>query len=518
MPGPPVPVTGELDPADLERVARDGAPVTLDPAALTRMQATSDAVARAAAGGRPIYGMTTGLGSRVTEPVDGTAEAELSRRTIRGRATAVGDPLGRELTRAAMAVRLNGLCTGGAGARPAVAQALADMLNHGVHPAIPASGSVGAADLCLMAHVGLGLIGEGRAELDGEWLDAGAALARAGLEPLDLGPRDGLAICSSSAVSIGAAVLDLLDGRRDLQALQVSAALAMEGFRAGVSPLDARVAAARPAPGQEWAAAGLRALLAGGELTQPGAARRLQDPLSFRCVSPLHGALQAALGWLDDALAPELAAAADNPVVLGGDGEIVPTGNFSSPALALALDAAAIAVAQVAHAAAERVARLTESRLSGLPAGLAPEGSRRSGMAPLGKTAHALVLEIRQRAAPVAIHSMVLADGVEDDTTGAAQAAIRLGESFGRLRRLAALELLVAAQAVDLAGVAGRLGAGTRAAHRAVRELVPTLAEDRPLGGEVERIAAGLIAGGGLLRRTGEAAGPPVGAVAAARP
>ncbi len=516
-------VTGDdLDPAAVRAIAREGAEVVIDDAARERMARSSAVVRRAAAAGRPVYGVTTGLGSRVVEAVSDAAGAEFSLRTIRGRATAVGEPLDRELTRAAMAVRLNGLCAGGAGTGPAVADAFADALNRGVHPVIPRTGSVGAADLCLMAHVGLGLIGEGDCELHGERLDGAEALRRAGLEPVALGPKDGLAICSSSAVSSGAAALALVDGEACLEAVQVSAALSMEGFRANLSPLDPRSVAARPAPGQAWAASGLRALLHGGELTQDGAARRVQDPLSFRCASQVHGSLRTALDLLAAALAPDLNGAADNPLVLvdpegesPADGEIISTGNFQGPALALALDAVGIAVAQVAHGAAERQARLKVTRHSGLPCNLVPAdpdrvAATRSGMAPLSKTAHALVLEIRHRAAPLAIHGMVGADGVEDDSTGAAQGALRLGEQLTRLRQLVALELLVGAQAVDLAGAGGAvsLGDGTLAAHRCVREIVPTLVEDRPLGPEVDRLDRTILATGALLARTRAAATP----------
>ncbi len=448
----------------------------------------------------PVYGVTTGLGSRVVDTLDAAEAAAYSLRTIRGRAMAVGEPLDVELTRAAMAVRLNGLCAGGAGAEIAVADGLAALLNAGVHPCVPRSGSVGASDLCMLAHVGLVLIGEGEAELDGELLPGGVALARAGLQPVTLGAKDGLAICSSSAVSSGVAALALVDGESCLHAAQVSAALAMEGFRANLSPLDERVVAARPAPGQRWAAARLRELLAGGSLTEPGAARRLQDPLSFRCTSQIHGSLRTALDQLEAALEPELNGAADNPLVLIADGEIVSTGNFHVPALALALDTAAIAVAQIAAAVCERPARLRTQRLSGLPPGLTQGGPAHAGVSPLHKTAQALTLEIRHLAAPVAIHSTVGADGVEDDSTGAAQAALRLREQLAKLRLLVAIELLVAAQAVDLASPA-RLGRGTAAAQRCVREFVEPLVDDRPLGIEVERLAREALATGELLAR-----------------
>jgi histidine ammonia-lyase len=501
-------ITGrDLDPAALCAIARNGASVVIAAAARERMQAANAVVRRAAESDRPVYGVTTGLGARATEAVQDADGGEFSLRTIRGRATAVGEPLSRELVRAAMAVRLNGLCAGGAGAGPAVADALADLLNHRVHPEVPRSGSIGAADLCLMAHVGLGLIGEGRAELDGEWMDGAEALTRAGLAPVVLGPKDGLAICSNSSVAIGAAALVLADGEAALGALQVSTALSMEGFRANLSPLDSRAVAARPAPGQAWSAEGLRALLHDGSLSRTPAdgARRVQDPLSYRCASQVNGALRTALDHLAQALEPDLNGAADNPLVLAGDKQILSTGNFQAPALALALDATAIGIAQVAHGAAERQARLTTSALSGLPRNLVPDGTTRSGVAPLSKTAHALLLEIRHLAAPLAIHAMVTADGVEDDSTGATQAALRVAEQFGRLRSLIAIELLVAAQAVDVAGTGRELGQGTLAAHRCVREVVPTLGEDRPLGREVTRLERAVLASGSLADRVSSA-------------
>jgi histidine ammonia-lyase len=500
-------ITGrDLDPVSLSAVARDGAPVVIDPGARARIEAAQAVVERAARAGRPVYGVTTGLGSRVVEAVAGADAAAFSLRTLRGRAVAVGEPLAGELTRAAMAVRLNGLCAGGAGAGPAVADGLAGLLNARVNPIVPRTGSIGASDLCMLAHIGLTLIGEGDAELDGERLPAAQALRRTGLEPVALGPKDGLAICSSSAVSAGVAALALLDGEACLAAAQVSAALAMEGFRANLSPIDPRVVAARPAPGQAWAAAGLRALVAEGSLTAPDGARRLQDPLSFRCASQIHGALRVALDLLAGALAPELNGAADNPLVLSSDDEILSTGNFHVPALALALDAMAIAVAQVAAPLGERPARLRAEPLSDLPANLVAGDATCSGMAPLTKTAQALTLEIRHLAGSFAIHATVGADGVEDDSTGAVQAALRVRDQLERLRLLIAIELVVAAQAVQLAAPA-RLGRGTEVALRCVREVVAPLDDDRPLGADVERLANGPLAGGGLVARVSGALG-----------
>jgi histidine ammonia-lyase len=503
----PITLTGnELTPELLRSIARDGAKVNIGDDAGARIRAANDVVLDAMRTGTPVYGVTTGLGSRVTERVadDGV---EFSLRTIRGRAVAVGEPLAVELTRAALAVRCNGICAGGSGASPAVAELLARMLNEGVHPVIPRSGSVGAADLCLMAHVGLTMIGEGEAELSGVRMSAARALSQAGLEALVPGPKDGLAICSSNAVSTGTAAVALADARALLDCAQIAAALSMEGFRAALTPLDPRVVRARPQPGQEWAAAGLLALLAGGSLTEPQASRRLQDPLSFRCASQLHGSLHVALELLAAALEPELNGAADNPLVLSADGEILSTGNFQVPALSLALDAVAIGIAQIASAIAERQARLKVTRLSGLPRNLVEQregDATRTGLAALTKTGESLRLEIRHLSSPFAIHASISSDGVEDDSTGAAQGALRVAEQLSRLRLLIATELVTGAQAAELAA-AERLGAGTTEALRCVREVVPAVTEDRALGPDVERLAEAVLAGELLRRRVGDA-------------
>ena len=460
------------------------------------------ALERALAENRPVYGLTTGLGARLGEAVAPERAAEQSARIVRGRAAAVGEPLPAEAVRAAILARLNGLCAGGSGASPAVAETLAGMLNAGVHPVVPRSGSIGSGDLCLLAHVGLVVMGEGEADLGGERLAGADALRRAGIAPVKLGPGDGLALCSSPAVAAGVAALALETADGLLETLGIAAALSMEGFRASPWPIEANVAGAHPAPGQEWEAAGLRELLRGGSLLE-GPGRRLQDPLSFRCVSHVHGALRWALDLLATAVAATLNGAGENPLVLPG-GAVVSTGNFHTPALALALDTCAIAVSQASAPAAERPARLATERLSGLPANLSRAGAGRSGVAPLLKTSQSLVVDIRHLAAPLAVDPRFGADGVEDDSTNAAAAALRLEAQLGLLERVIAVELVCAALAVDVAAP-DRLGRGTAAAHACVRELVEPLEDDRPLGADVERVARELVASGRLRNRVGEA-------------
>jgi histidine ammonia-lyase len=439
----------------------------------------------------PAYGLTTRLGAGVVEPLPAEARADFSRLTVLGRAHSVGAPLPVDVVRAAMLVRANGLARGGAGARPEVAETLLALVDRHVHPIVPSIGSVGAGDICMLAHIGLVVMGEGRAELHGEILPGREALAAAAVTPLELAPKDGLAIISSNAVSVGWASLALVDLQGLLDAVQASAALSIEGFRASLSPLDERVARARPAPGQAECAAQLRALVAGGSLAASGG-RRLQDPLSFRCVSQVHGSLFTARELLAAALVPELEGSADNPLVLADDGEIVSTGNFFVPALALAADAVALALAQVASLAAARVARLLSSALTGLPQNLAASESNGAGMAPLLKVSEALVAEIIHGATPATLAAVAGSDEVvEDAESGAPLATARLAGLLERCRLLIAIELVVAARAVDLAEVEA-LGAGTGALYMAVRRIAQPLVADRPLGVDVERVAAAL--------------------------
>jgi len=488
----------DLEPATLSGVARDHVQVALAPEALERMALSRAVVETHVDENIPVYGLTTGLGPRVTHRLSRDEMAEASKLTVLARSTALGPALPRDQTRALLLVRLNGLLAGGAGASLEIADALARLLNAGVHPVIPSVGSVGASDLCQMAHLGLALLGEGEMEVGGGRQPAREALREAGLVPLQLAPKDGLAICNASSATTGRTALVLHDAGGLLDLAQVAAALSMEGFRANTSPIAAAAAAARPQPGQEYAAAGLRRLLDGGALLDPGAARRLQDPISLRCVSAVHGSLKAALDFLEPIFDADLNGSADNPLVLFEEERIVSTGNFHTPALALGLDTLAMALAQVAALSVSRAVALLVERLSGLPGTLSPQGLSRSGMAPLLKTGEALLAEVRHLAQPVPHDLRWPADGVEDDITNAPLAARKAGDIVWRLRQILAIELMVAAQAVDLAEPPS-LGRGTEVAHDLVRSVVAPLDEDRALAPDVVALDDELLASGRLL-------------------
>lgn len=499
-PAPPLVLTGEgCTPAAIVAVARRGAPVSLGDDALARLARDRRLVDEAVAEGRPVYGCTTGLGARATHALPVGELAEFSARTVRGRANAVGDALAVEVVRATIASRCNELAHGGSGVRPEVAQLLVEMLNRGVHPVVPETGSIGSSDLCQLAHVGLVVMGEGVADVGGERMAGAAALERVGLRPLELAPKDGLVLCSSNALSAGLAALVHEDARALFDVAHLVAALSFEAFRASTTPLDPRVQEMHPAPGQRRSAARLRSLLAGGSLLDPGNARRLQDPVSFRSVTQVQGACWSALEFLSGPLDVELNGSPDNPCVV--DDAILSTGNFHPTGLALALDTLALAICQSATLCAARAAHLLSSQMSGLPENLSPYGPERSGFAPLMKSAQALLAELRHLATPVSTDSRTGASGVEDDSTNAALAGRRDAGMLQRFRRVLAVEAIVGAQALELAAPRS-VGSGATLLHGAVRARVAPLAEDRSCSADVETVAAelfGPVAVGRLL-------------------
>ena len=339
--------------------------------------------------------------------------------------------------------------------------------------------------------------GEGFAEYRGEILPGHVALERAGLRPVVLGTKDGVALISANAATVGAAALVVHDASRALDALNVATALSFEGFRANLSPLDPRVQAARPAPGQNEIAARLTALLAGSALWQEGAARRVQDPLSLRCVSQIHGAALASLRTARDHVELELNSAADSPLVLADAGAMLSTGNFHIPGLALAFESTGLAFAHAALACVQRCQKLFNPALSGLPLQLTTRGPEHSGFATVQKTLTALYNEIRHDANPATLDCLPVSETVEDHAPMAPYVVAKTAAIVAKLRYLAAIELLAAAQAVDLRALPhAELGKGTQDAYAAVRARVARLDEDRPLGPDIETVAALLAADG----------------------
>lgn len=495
----PLLLTGRgLTPALVHAVAVGGRAVAVAPEAETRLLAGRAVVEKALAAGEAVYGLTTGLGARVGHRLSEADLADFSTRTVRGRAHGVGAPLPGPQVRAMMVTRLNGFLNGGAGVSPSVVQLLRDMLNRDLQPLVPSIGSLGEGDLCLMAHLGLCMIGEGEAAYGGKVGPAGLLLAEAGLAPIALGPKDGLGIINASAVGAGVAAMALDEAAGLYRTAQLVAAVTYEGFRANVTPLDPAAVAARPQPGQAEASAELRRLLAGGLLLEPANARRVQDPISLRCVGATHGAFRATIAFAEAALDPELNGAADNPVILPDEGRAISTGNFHTPLLALSLDQVALCAAQVGANALARGARLMTERYSGLPNNLIAQDAGFSGFAPVMKVGEALLGELRHLAQPVPGDIRWGADGTEDEVTNLPLAGKKLLQLLERLRYLLGLELLLAVQALELAAPS-KVAPAVEAVAAAVRRLVPPLVEDRPLTADLRLLDRELLAGRQIL-------------------
>lgn len=475
---------------DIAAVAREARKVEIGPDVIGRLEKARTVLDQAAASGQQIYGLNTGLGANLGTAVEGDASA-FQRQLLEGRSGAVGETLPVEAVRATMIARAAMLSTGGSGLSPAVFVALVDALNAGVHPVMPSLGSVGAGDLVLMTALARMLTGEGEADYQGRRMPAAKALMMARLAPVGLAPKDGLSLINASAVSVGSGALVVADALSALAQQQQAGALTMEGLGANRTILDPRLHMARPAAGQQEAAKALHDLLARDETPAP---TTIQDPLSIRCMPSIHGALIEAIGQARNAVEIELNAAADNPLVLSDDDLVLSTGNFHTAALSLAFETLGLAIAQCAAASTARFIQLTGSGRNGLPKYLSPIGGASAGFVPLQKTATSILAAIRHKANPVMLDFLPVSEGVEDHATQTPLAVSKCAGMIALWRRLVAFEMMAAAQAVDLReGLA--LAPRTSTVHAAIRALVPTLKEDRPLGIDAEALHAALAGG-----------------------
>lgn len=478
-----------LTAADLTAIARRGAQLALGAGALARIRASRALVERFAAENRPVYGLNTGLGASVDTPLAGPDLIAFQCRVTQSHSVGIGPALPSEAVRAMMVARISGMAAGGTGASEAVVTGLLAALNAGIHPVIPGWGSIGAADLAPLAHLAKALRGEGMVEFGGTVMPAAEALARTGLAPLAIREKDGHAMVVANSLSTGTACLVLEDVERLLDWSVAAVALNYEAFRSPLSAVDDGALSARPAFGQREIGARLRAALEGSALWQEGAARRLQDPLSYRCVPQVLGALLHALTTATAATEIELASSGDNPAVLTGSGRIVSHGNFDLTAFSLSFECLGQALAQAAAGSANRSLRLMSPVTSDLPRFLSARGQNRAGYALLQKPLAALEAEIRHLAHPISLSPLAVSDGIEDQSSMAPRVVAKTGEIVRRLRYLLAIELLTASAALELRAVSGPLGAGARAAYAAVRSRVEPLEEDREMSSDLERIA-----------------------------
>jgi histidine ammonia-lyase len=440
---------------DVVRVARQHERVELAPEAAEHMRATRTIVEAALERGDTVYGFTTGVGAKKSASVAAPDIAEHNRMLILNHRVGQGPMLPPDVVRASLLRLTNNLATGAPGVRPELAQALIAALNNGVAPQVRSLGSIGVSDLSSNADMAHGALGD--------FVLAGA---------------EAIALLNNNAVSTGHTALALTDAHALLDTLAVVAALSLEGFAANLTILDPEVARLRPYAGLVSAIEDVGAALDGSYLWNEGAARNLQDPLCFRCVPQVLGAGRDAVAYALAQLAIELNTHQSNPMAVAGERpRIISVGNFDVLPLAAAVDLVRIAFAHVLTSSSERAVKLLQRPLSGLPEGLAVEyGIAHDGLAEFGVAVQSIVSEARLLAQPVSfeLSSATQAEGIEDRATSAPLGARRLAEQVDLGARVAAIELLVAAQAADLRGERP-LGRGTGAAHARLRELAPAL-------------------------------------------
>lgn len=493
----PLILTGDvLSFFEIEHVARHGRAVRLGDEARARLEASHRALEQALSGGEPIYGVNTGFGSFARRRVELNELKTVQRNLLRSHAAGVGPPLAEETVRAMLLLLAASLCRGRSGVRVVVVERILDLLNHGFTPLVPSIGSVGASgDLAPLAHACLVLLGEGEVLADGERLSGRDALQRAGLEPLELGPKEGLALINGTHLMAGEAALALADADRLIDAATLATAMSIDACRATDAFLDERVYEARNHDGPARIASRLRQHLSGSEIIPSHRENdpRVQDPYSFRCCAYVLGAALDLLGFIRRQVECELGAVTDNPLVFAGDSGEAPTvisaGNFHGMPIALPLDCIAMAMAHIAGIAERRIyftlsATDPENHLH---PHLSPHPGVESGYMITQYAAAACCNELITLSTPATVSNIPTCAGVEDYNSFGPRAAAKARRSIELCRSVIAIELLCASEAIEYQRPL-RSGDGVERAHETIREVVPRLTADRSPAPDIRAI------------------------------
>ena len=498
---------------DVVMVARYGAAAALAKEAEAQIQASREVVERCVDESLVRYGITTGFGKFCDVVISKNDNEALQKNLIMSHAVGVGEPLADEIVRAMMLLRANALAVGVSGARLSTVLALIDMLNAGVVPIVPEKGSLGSSgDLAPLSHMALALCGMGEARYRGARMSSADALKAAGLRPVVLSAKEGLALINGTQCMTAIAALAVFDAWKLARSADVIASLTIQALRGITDAFDVRVHEARGQFGQLECAANLRALLEGSTYTTRQGQDRVQDAYALRCIPQIHGASRDAIGYAFEVVARELNAATDNPLIFPNSddpsgGDIISGGNFHGQPVALAMDFLGIALAELANVSERRLERLVNPSLSnGLPAFLVKEGGLNSGFMIVQYTAASLVSENKVLAHPASVDSIPSSANQEDHVSMGTIAARKAREILGNVRSVIALETLAACQAVDLRGGSDFLSVPTRAAYRVLRSAVPMVSEDRIMYPDIAA-ATTLLSDGALLRAAEEAIG-----------
>ena len=492
---------------ELAAVCRENAPVALSPEAKQRILESRQVVDMLVDEAAVVYGITTGFGKFSDVTITQDECKQLQRNLIVTHAVGAGEPFPRDVARGIMLLRVNNLAKGFSGTRLELVETLVAMLNRGVTPVIPQKGSLGASgDLAPLSHMVLPMLGLGQAEYEGEVLPGDVAMARAGIPTVELVAKEGLALINGTQAMTSVGALAVYDAIRLMKTAAIAAAMSFEANRGVKDALDPRVHAVRPHDGQMKTAANLRNLLLGsGNVTCQGEVR-VQDGYSLRCVPQVHGASQDAINYVKSKVEIEMNAVTDNPIIFKETMEGISGGNFHGQPMALAFDFLGIALSELANISERRLERLVNPNIGNFPAFLVKKGGLNSGFMIVQYSAAALVSENKVLAHPASVDSIPSSAGQEDHVSMGTIAARKAAEILGNVRRVLAMELMCACQAVDLLGGQEKLGKGTAPAYRAIRAVCDTLEDDRPLYEDINRCEA-VIQDGSLLRAVEEAAG-----------
>jgi histidine ammonia-lyase len=481
---------------DVAAVAINRVPVVLGDEAIKRVVACRRMVEEWVSAGKVVYGVTTGFGKFSDVRISADDAVALQVNLIRSHACAVGKPLPEPTVRALMMLRANALAKGHSGICLETLQLLVDCLNRGVHPVIPEQGSLGASgDLAPLSHLALVLMGEGEAFYEGERLPGAEALAKAGLKPITLKAKEGLALINGTQAMTSIGVLALAKAERLAKVADAIAALTVECLRGIPDAFADEVHRVRPYPEQSGVARNLRTLLRGSKLVTRQGELRVQDAYSLRCLPQVHGATRQALAYVKEKIAIEINAATDNPLLFVEEGKVISGGNFHGQPIALAMDFLKIGLSELANISERRTERLVNPSLSGgLPAFLSHQPGTQSGLMILQYVSASLVSENKVLAHPASVDSIPSSANQEDHVSMGTTAARHAAQVVDNVAKVLAIELICAAEAADFVGIEG-LAPATRALYDRLRAIVPPVAADRSTSQEIESVAAALLEG-----------------------
>ncbi|SDY75984.1 HAL/PAL/TAL family ammonia-lyase [Tindallia californiensis] len=491
-------LTGKsLELKDIEAVACGKRKVEIDSKTFENIVECRQLIYELAESETPVYGFNRGVGMNKDREVMGKYFSEYNRNLILAHCVSVGEPASEEVTRATVLARLNSFLIGCTGIQPEIVLMYRELLNREIHPVIPSKGSIGEGDIGCLSHIGLAIIGEGEVIYKGERMASDEALKKEGLTPIILGPKDGLAIVSSNALSSGKGALVLNEIERLVDTLDLIYALSLEGLRGNVTPLEEKPCEYRGFLGQKKSMQRVRDLLEGSYLWLPGVTESLQDPLSYRGSCQVHGSLRDALEYTREYLTLQLNTSDDNPCLLKEERRIISCANYEPTTWVLGFEMLGVALSHVSRNACYRTIKLANPKFTGLSRFLTPSDTRVIAYGTIQKTFAALDAENRHLSNPTSVDYLSLAGDIEDRGTNSVYVVEKTGKIVDNIWWILAIELLHASQAIDLRK-ATKLGKGTKPVYEAVRKAVPFLEQDRNLTKDIETVYC-LLKNGNLL-------------------